>query len=302
MSVSRKVVVTGTAGNLGSHLVPLLVADRFEVKGIDVAEPASPPPQGSSFEKVDLADSEAARRAIEGCDFVVHCASIFPRLPYKDHEYIDNNIKGTWNVYTAAVALGIDRIVLTSSVNAVGNVNIPPAAWPVKEESQFSFGGLYCLSKHFQEDIARHFADKGQVRTLALRPSTFCPAGEMGFGVGLLHGRYVSVDDMATAHAAAARVISGAQEPGGPLAAFEAFNTTYQPPYTQDDLGRLGPGADTAALVKMHWPKEYEWMAAHGYQGQALSAVAVYDNSKAKRLLGWEARYTFDDWFAEHAK
>jgi len=291
----NKVVVTGAAGHLGSHVVPLLLDDGFEVKGLDVAEPASVP-EGSCFVRTDLADPAATRQAVEGADIIVHCASIYPRLNYADDEYIDNNVKGTWNVYTVAAEFGIDRIVLTSSVNAAGNVDIPWEAWPVSEDREFTFGALYCVTKHTQETMARHFAGRRGIRTIALRPSTFAPADEMTLGDGLLNGRWTTVEDMAAAHLAAARVISGRQEPGGPVAAFEAFNTTYQPPYTRADAEALAPGVSTLALAKKYWPGEIARLIERGWKGGG--SPVVYDNAKARRILRWQAQYTFDKWFA----
>jgi len=291
----NRVVVTGVAGHLGSHLVPLLVEDGFEVKGLDVVEPKSTA-EGSTFVKLDLADLAATRKALEGAEFVVHCASIYPRRSYTDQEYIDSNIKGTWNVYTAAAERGIDRIVLTSSVNAVGNVNIPWQAWPVREEGEFTFGHLYCVTKHTQEAMARHFADQRGIRTISLRPSTFGPTDAMTLGAGLLNGRCAVVEDMAAAHRAATRVMAGRQDAGGPLRAFEAFNTTYQPPYTRDEAAALAPDVTTLALARKHWPREVAWFLERG--GQVGGTPVVYDNAKAKRLLGWQAAYTFEKWFA----
>ena len=297
-NVSR-VLVTGAAGHLGSHVVPLLAANGLEVRALDVVDAPSPPPTGCSFFKMDLADKDAVREVMKGCDLIVHCASIIPSASHKDEEYVDNNIKGTWTVYVLAAELGIDRIVLTSSVNAIGNARIPHTAWPVREDDWFSFALIYCLTKHTQEDIARHFADWGKVRTIALRPSTFTPSDKITLGFGLLHGRYTVVEDMAAAHLAAVEVMCGQRLPGAALAPFEAFNTTYQPPYTRDAAEELGPGATAADLLRKYWPDRFDWLLEQGYGGGDMSEIAVYDNSKAQRILGWRAEYTAEKWFAD---
>jgi nucleoside-diphosphate-sugar epimerase len=217
------------------------------------------------------------------------------------HFHDDTHRSGpTKAIYSTAADLGIKRVVLTSSVNAIGNANIPWHAWPVTEDMEFSYGHLYCLTKHCQEDIARRFADLGVIRTLALRPSTFAPTDETSFGFGLVNGRAVTVADVAAAHLAAALVISGRRTAGGPMAMFEAFHTTYQPPYTRRDVEDLGPENCPAALLKKYWPDRFQWLIERGYDSD-LAALAVYDNAKAKRLLGWEAQDTAEKWLAGHS-
>ena len=299
VSTSNKILVTGAAGHLGSHLIPELVADGFEVKGLDVVEPKRPLPEGCALVKADLTDADAVRAAIEGADIIVHCASIHPWKAYTDNQYLDNNIKGTWTLYTVGAELGIDKIVLTSSIAAAGMTNVPHTAWPIGEEQEFALGAIYSLTKRAQEDIAGMFADKGQVRTIALRPPAFMPLGELSTGTGLLSGKYSVVGDVAAPHAAAVRVMAGRQRPGGPLNDFEAFNITNQPPYTREDVEELGPDACTGLLAKKYWPEAYAWLVAeHNYEDDGLPIV--YDNSKVKRILGWKAQYTFARWFAEH--
>lgn len=297
-TIVKTVVVTGAAGHLGMCLVPRLVADGFEVTGLDAVDLPPSAALGGRFARVDLADAGATRSGLQGADFIVHAASIYPRSNYTDEQYIRNNVQGTWNVYKAAAELGIRRIVLTSSVNAAGNANIPWHSWPVTEEAQFSFGHLYCVTKHTQEAIARHFADSGAVQTIALRPSTFAPVDPAWLGIGLLSGRFTVVEDMAAAHLAAARVIAGRQVPGGPLGLWEAFNTTYQPPYTRADAEQLGPALTTFALARKYWPDRIGALVARGYRDEG--SPAVYENAKARRILGWQADYTFEKWFDEN--
>lgn len=291
------VLVTGAAGHLGFHLVPELLSAGFEVTGFDVAEPPGPVPEGCRFLCADLTDVPTLTRAVGEVTLIVHCASLHPWKTYTDEQYLDANIEGTWNLYAAAVASGVDRIVLTSSIAATGYQNVPTDAWPIREDAQFPLGDLYSFTKHAQEDIARSFAHREQVRTIALRPPAFFPRPDLETGF-LLTGNFALVDDMVSAHVAAVRVMSGLQEPGGPLCSFEAIHVTNKLPYTPQDAELLEPGRGVRRLVQKYWPEAYEWLVGHGYQGASLAAL--YDLSRAQRILGWQPVHNFEQWFAQH--
>jgi nucleoside-diphosphate-sugar epimerase len=294
-----RVAVTEAAGHLGSNLIPALRREGLEVAGLDMAVPAAPLPDGCAFRQINLADAAAVKPAIAGADLIVHCASIHPWKPYTDDQYLDANVKGTWHLYTAAADLGIRRVVLTSSIAAVGYAAIPRSAWPVGEHEVFPLGDLYSFTKHAQETIARLYAAKGAVRTVALRPPAFMPRPDLETGFGLT-GVFAVVEDIAAAHVAAVRVMLGRQRPLEPLEDFEAFNVTNRLPYTAEDAALIGPDNDMRPLVRKYWPAAYEWLVSKGFRGGWLPAV--YDISKAKGLLSWEPRFNFEEWYVRHGQ
>jgi uronate dehydrogenase len=173
------VLVTGAAGHLGSHLVPVLVKDGFRVRGMDRAAPSAPLPGECAFTEADLSDREALGECLRDVDAVVHTASLHPWKEYTDDQYLDANVKGTWTLYALAAETGIDGIVLTSSIAASGMHGIPMDAWPVSEDAQFPLSHIYDYTKHTQETIARMYADSGKIRTFALRPPAFMPRSEL---------------------------------------------------------------------------------------------------------------------------
>lgn len=294
----RNLVVTGAAGHLGSHLAPKLVADGFAVTGLDMVEPAASACQ--RFVRVDLTDNAALEAALANAQLIIHCASIHPWKQYSDAQYLDANIKGTWNLYKAAAALGIQRVVLTSSISAVGYANITPAHWPLPEAFQTVTTDLYCLTKQTQEATARQFAHLGLVRTLALRPPAFMPKPPLETGFNLLGGFSV-VDEVANAHLAAVRVLAERQPTPELLQPFEAFFTVNALPYTSADGALLEENGQVGLrLVRKYWPQAADWLQARGFTSRGLTAV--YDVSKAKRLLNWAPTFNFEQWFEQYAK
>lgn len=294
----KRVLVTGAAGHLGSHLVADLAREGYDVTGLDMVELPAGAGSPLRFVRAQLSDGQAVARCLEGTELVVHCASIHPWKQYSDDQYLDANIKATWHLYKAAAAAGVRHLVLTSSIAAVG-YRVPPALWPVSPDYQGVPEDLYSLTKHAQETIARQFADQGTVRTIALRPPAFMPRGELETGFGLL-GAFALVQDIASAHLAAVQVLSGRRSAPEPLRPFEPLFCTLPLPYTANDLEGQAGGRVTLELAQQHWPQAADWLAAHGFTGAWLPAV--YDISRTRHLLGWEPSFDFNWWFSQHGR
>ena len=293
MTHSNRVLVTGASGNLGSHLMPALIEQGFSVTGLDLASPTG----DSDIIKADLAHPDEYCNALDGVDVIVHCASIHPWKSYTDEQYIDCNIKASWCLYEAAAERGVSKIVLTSSIAANGYGAIPPSAWSVTEDEQFPILDLYSLTKHTQEEIAKRFAVLDKVATLALRPPAFMPKDPVDTAFSLT-GSYALVEDMVSAHVAAVEVMVGLRTPTMPVNSFEAVFTTNALPYKPEDAALVDKDGSMRALVKKYWPEAYDWLEERDYKQGWLAAV--YDLSKAERILGWRPRWNFAEWFAEH--
>ena len=105
-----KVYVTGASGFVGTH-----VARELRGRGYEVHD-----------ERVDLLDPERLERAMEGCDAVVHVAALYSyQATHEEHELV--NVIGTRNVLGAARAMGIERILHTSTAGTCGPVPGRPA-------------------------------------------------------------------------------------------------------------------------------------------------------------------------------
>jgi nucleoside-diphosphate-sugar epimerase len=292
-----KIVVTGAAGHLGSHLVSALRDANFDVVGIDRLAPAVSPEY--PFIAADLVSQDNEERVLEalhGAHCIAHCASIHPWKEYTDDEYLDANVKGTWKLYSLAERAGVSKVVLTSSIVACG-VNIPSGDWPVREEKEYTLNDLYSFTKHAQEDIARHFAAIKNIQTIALRPPAFMPKPELETGF-LLTGNFAIVSDVASAHLAAVEVLCGRRESSVPLKPFEAIFTTTALPYSAEDATAFEHDG-IKSLVNKYWPHAQDWLLERGYESGWL--IAVYDLAKAQRVLGWQPSYNFEQWFEEHA-
>ena len=119
------VFVTGSTGRAGPYIVADLIEHGYDVIGVDQTSPAGTYQGrvvGYRFKTVDVTDFGQVVSAMKDCDAVIHMAAIPNPIMAPEHEVFRVNMTANWNVLEAAEVLGIEKIVLASSVNAVGAV------------------------------------------------------------------------------------------------------------------------------------------------------------------------------------
>jgi len=116
-----KVLVTGGSGFIGSHLVPRLVHEGFEVSVLARREARTP--RGARFVPGDIADPSALTAAMDGMDAVVHLVAIITERKAQTFERV--NVRGTIGVLDAMAARGVPRIVHLSALGAGPDPSFP---------------------------------------------------------------------------------------------------------------------------------------------------------------------------------
>jgi UDP-glucose 4-epimerase len=168
--MAARALVTGAAGFIGSHLCRRLVADGFEVRGLDDLSAGSLDDLRDvpevDLRTDDLRDADAVARAAEGVDAIFHQGAK-RSVPYSiEHpvEVLDVNVKGTLHVLLAAREHGA-RVVTASSSSVYGDQDQLPLVetMPPKPKSP------YAASKLSMEALVRAFADSMGTRAIALR-------------------------------------------------------------------------------------------------------------------------------------
>lgn len=159
----RTIALTGAAGRIGRALRPHLLAGCSELRLLDMAPLQAEDPR-ETVHPLDLADREALAQALQGCDAVVHFAG-YPREAGWE-TLLAANVVGVINLWEAAHAAGVQRIVYASSNHAVG---LYPRSQTIDGTAPPLPDSRYGVSKVFMEALAAMYAIKHGVRGFGLR-------------------------------------------------------------------------------------------------------------------------------------
>jgi nucleoside-diphosphate-sugar epimerase len=152
-----RIALTGSSGKLGTVVARELRATGHDVIGLDVVGV-----RGPDFVQVDLTDYGQVVDALtavndrhDGFDAVVHLGAIPAPGIRPDVATFHNNMPATFNVFWAAMRLGIRRIVYASSETVLGlPFDVPPPYIPVDEEYAPRPESVYSLVKTLEERMA----------------------------------------------------------------------------------------------------------------------------------------------------
>ncbi len=164
------VFVTGGTGFVGVNLIRSLVASRERVRALVRPATRRTIPRGAralwDSERVELIDGDvtdiaSVRRGMDGCSVVYHLAGWVQITPWGMDEARRVNVEGTENVCRVCQEQGVQRMLHTSSIAAVGHGTMES---PATEETRWNLAGLrvpYYTTKYEGELVVRRYVDSG---------------------------------------------------------------------------------------------------------------------------------------------
>lgn len=163
-----KLIVTGGAGFIGSHIVDKLIESGHEVVVVDnlLLGREEFVNKKAEFYKYDIRDLDKLKKAFAGAEAVFHLAAD-PRLPISIEDPVGTheiNVTGTLNVLVAAKECGVKKVVFSSSCAAYGDQQLP-----IKEDSLMKPQSPYGLHKLMGEEYCRLFFELYGLETVSLR-------------------------------------------------------------------------------------------------------------------------------------
>jgi nucleoside-diphosphate-sugar epimerase len=290
----KKILVTGGAGFIGSHLCEGLLARGYAVRVLDslIYGKREWVPAAAEFIEGDIRDMDACAKAAAGMDGVLHCAAMSRSGP--SQEQIDvctgSNITGTQNMLLAARDAGVKRFIYSGSSTYYGNR--PP---PHREDDPADILNIYGLTKRVGEQYTLLFDQDFNLPSVVLRyfnvygprqPETGAYALVLGIflrraadgkvleihGDGSQRRDFVHVRDVVAANIAALE--SGVRG--------TVFNVGS------------GTSLSVKELANMISPNQIH---TEGRKGDSLATLA--DISRIKTALGWSPKVLFADGLEE---
>mgnify|MGYP001975920639 CR=1 FL=1 len=326
---SSTILLTGGCGFLGQHVTQYLL-DAFPEGRIRIIDLAANPlayvdfsgePRVETHLGLDIRDLASIQDAFQGVDAVVNLASVVsPSLRSRDR-LEEVNVVGTRNVLAAAEAAGVDRFVQVSSAAALGYTDDPLT--PADESFEFDWSiahaknKFYMLSK-YRADVEVEASRRNGLASVIVYPGLMFGPGDhhntaklirsikAGKVVASLPGGNNVVDVRDVGRGIVTILQQGVRE-GNYL--LSGWNLTFDHIIRTiaAEVGARPPRMILPAGLRplLYWTF---WLAESLNRRELdLSAsdtdsafrFRYFDNSKAKRALGWEPAYTFEHTIAD---
>jgi UDP-glucose 4-epimerase len=289
-----RILVTGSSGWLGLTLVPRLRAEGHIVIGLD-------PKPGATTDIVGSAADRALIRSIIGdhrIEAIVHAGALHkPNIEtHAREDFLEVNVRGTFNLLEEAVAQGLSRFVFTSTTSLMVSRDIREArgnaaAW-LTEDFNPQPRNIYGVTKLAAEHLCRLTHELHGLPVVVLRTARFFPEeDDMAHAIGLSGPntkaneflfRRLTVQDVTQAHLLA---LAKAPELG-----FDIFITCVTPPFARADCEGLM--RDAPGVVARYFPDYPDIYKRLGWT-MFPRIDRIYDASHAAARLGFRAKTAF---------
>lgn len=272
-----KILITGTAGRVASHIYVQLMKNH-QVKGVDKTPASTVDVIG------DICDEKFMADALIGMDVVVHTAALHaPHVnlaPDEDFQRI--NVDATERLMLLGIKKGIKHFVFTSTTALYGYASTPEdhTGW-VNEQTIPQPKTIYHRSKITAENRLKALSAQYNLPVTVLQMSRCFPEPADLMSIYRLN-RGVDARDVASAHAYAIdKRLSG----------FRRFIISAQTPFNSSLCDSLYQQAD--AVIATYVPELAQEFIQRDWP-LPKSLDRVYDSSQAQLVLGWQPHYGYE--------
>jgi len=309
----NKILVTGSDGFIGSHLVEELLKNGHAVKAFVMYNSFNSWGWLDTFPKDvlseieifsgDVRDPNGVREAIKDVNEIFHLAALIA-IPYSYHSpdsYVDTNIKGTLNVLQAARDFEVDRVLITSTSEVYGTAQYVP----IDEKHPYQGQSPYSATKIGADRLAESFYRSFDMPITIVRPfNTYGPRQSARAVIPTIIMQLLSgKDKIELGSLAPSRDFTYVKDT---VKAFleiskseatigEEINIASQREITigelaQELIKQINKDASISCSEERLRPEKSEVNRLLG------------SNKKIKQLTGWEPKYTFEDGLSETIK
>ncbi|MGC9121276.1 MAG: NAD-dependent 4,6-dehydratase LegB, partial [Sulfurihydrogenibium sp.] len=165
----KKVLITGSCGFIGSHLVERLIQEGCKVRAFVYYNSFNSWGWLDTFDKEtlnqievftgDVRDPNGVRTAVKGVDVVFHLAALIG-IPFSYHSpdsYVDTNVKGTLNILQACKDYNVEKILITSTSEVYGTAKYVPIDENHPRQGQSPYSATKIAADYLAESFYRSF-------------------------------------------------------------------------------------------------------------------------------------------------
>jgi UDP-glucose 4-epimerase len=297
-----RALVTGGAGFIGSYLIPELLHRGFDVTAFDLArEPLALVPilDKITYIQGDLSSGPDLHRVMmtEKITDVFHLGSILAG-PCEENPHMGFrvNMESTLHLLDASVAMKINRFIMLSSISVFGR----DVSEPVADDAVKNPETIYGQTKLASEHLLKWFYRKHGLDVRALRFTWVFGPGRTR-GITALWSSAI-LDAVARGESL---VVSNPDETGDWLYvkdAVKAIMTLYDAENPTQRIYNIAGGAysirDVVNVAQAFKPDAKITLVEDG--GRQSPYPAAYDDSAARREIGWKPSYSIEDAVREH--
>jgi nucleoside-diphosphate-sugar epimerase len=328
VKTKKKVLVTGAAGFIGSHLVDALVARgepvRCFVRKKDSLEFL--PRKGIEVVVGDIVDKKSLASACEGVKIIYHLAAKTDFEGKTWEEYYQPNVLGTENLIALAIKEKVKRFVFFSTIRVVG---LGDSKIPVDETAPYAPINFYDKSKCEAEKRVLISFKKSKLPIVILRPTSVYGPRDRGtyfsFFKAIAQGKFFLVGSgknlvsfVYVSNVVEATLLAGKSK--------KAIGQTYfindDHPYTMEKLSKTIALAFGKKLLPLKLPRGLGYLLGYSFglgkifgfkpplspeRVRNLTISYVFDISKAKKELGYHPKISLKEgvkltaqWYEKH--
>ena len=273
-----KIAVTGGNGDMGRHLLPYLVEQNHTVVSIDRTVPAAfpaPPTPGVNHLIADTRNFGEFVASLRGCEALIHLAAIRSPMNQPDPVVYADNTISSYNALSAASTVGIKRVCLASSINAIGGAFSRSPRYdyfPLDEKHPTYAEDPYSLSKWVLEQQGDAFARRYEWMTIAsVRPHWLLESRERALEVT---GRSA---DLSVRHLWAYTLFSEANR---------ACLLSITADFSGHEVFYIVAPQTTSSTPSLELARQYYPQTE--IRGDLADHTGFFNCEKAEHLLGWQ--------------
>jgi NAD dependent epimerase/dehydratase len=300
---SKRVLVTGAGGFIGSHLVERLVSlgarttalVRYNSAGSWGWLDKSPIRDDLKVVLGDIRDQDSTQRAVEGVDIVFHLAALIA-IPYSYHaplSYVRTNVEGTLNILQSAMRSDVDLVIHTSTSEVYGTAR----SVPINEGHPLQGQSPYSATKIGADKIVESFNLSFGLPVVTVRPfNTYGPRQSARAVIPTIVTQALANEAIRLGNISPTRDLNYVDD------TVEGFIKAAESSKAVGEVINLGTGreisiGELAATILRTMGKDLqvitdsERIRPGGSEVERLCA----DANKARELLGWEPKHSLEE-------